>query len=118
MLMCSIFFQKKTYLKVFHFWKTSFLEHLLLFFEVPGGRKSTQNWSGNSNQRKPGSKSVLGGSGGRFWSHSGVILGPKIDPEEGPKTSWIWRWIVRGPQGRSHPAAEAPLGSRRTAGEG
>ena len=63
------------------------VQHFLLFFQVPGGRKSRKNGSGNSIQRELGSKSVLGGSRGRFWSHLGVILGPKIGPEEGPKTT-------------------------------
>ena len=57
------------------------VQHFLLFFQVPGGRKSRKNGSGNSIQRELGSKSVLGGSRGRFWSHLGVILGPQISPK-------------------------------------
>ena len=53
------------------------VQHLLLFFPVPGGRTSTKNGSGNSIQQEPGSKSVLGGSRERFWSHLGVIWVPK-----------------------------------------
>ena len=45
--------------------------------EVPGGRTSAKNESENSIQRKTGSKSVFGGSWGRFWSHLGVILESK-----------------------------------------
>ena len=58
-------------------------------FEVLGIRKSLENGSGNSMQQEVGSKSVLGGSWGRFWIHLGVMLGPKIGPEGGPKTSWF-----------------------------
>ena len=47
-----------------------------------------------------------------------VILGPKIGPEEGPKTSCILGRFFRGPKVRHHPVTEAPLGSARTAGGG
>ena len=60
-----------------------------MFFEVLGGRKSMENGSGNSMQQEVGSKSVLGGSWDRFGSHLRVMLGPKIGPEGGPKTSWF-----------------------------
>ena len=58
-----------------------------MIFEVLGGRKSVENGSGNSMQQEVSSKSVLGGSWDRCWSHLRVMLGPKIGPEEGPKTS-------------------------------
>ena len=94
------------------------VRHLLLFFQIPWGRKLGKNGSGNSIQQEPGSKSVLGGLGERFWSHLGVILGPKNGPEEGPKTSWIFDCILRGSWGRRVPAIRAPPGYGRTAGRG
>ena len=72
------------------------VQHFLLFFQVPGAQKSRKNGSGNSIQRELGSKSALAGSGERFRSHLGVILGSQIGPEKGPKTSWIFDRILRG----------------------
>ena len=89
-----------------------------MIFEVPGGRKSVKNASGNSIQQELGCKSGWGGSQGRFLSHLGVILGPKIGPERGPKTSWILERFLRGSWGGQPRRAGAPLGLRRTAGEG
>ena len=97
-------------------WKT-------MIFEVPGGRKSIKNWSGNGIQQKPGCRSVLGGSWDRFWSDLGIILGPKIGPERGPKTNLILERFLRGSWGGQVPAAgfrwgSAGLGPDRRGGVG
>ena len=69
-----------------------------MMFEFPGGRNSVENGPGNSIQQEQGCKGGLGGSWGRILSHLGVILGPQICPEEGPKTSSILRQFVEGPK--------------------
>ena len=87
--------------------------------QVPGGRKSRKNGSSNSIQRELGSKSVLGGSRERFWRLLGPTLGPKIDPEEGPKTTSNLNAFQEAqtaddfPGGRLRPARPGPLGRGR-----
>ena len=56
-----------------------------IIFEVLGGRKSSNNWSGSSIRQKLGCKSILGGSWGRFGNDLGTILGPNIDSKGIPK---------------------------------
>ena len=94
------------------------VRHFLLFFEVAGVRKLAKTVSGNSMQQKVGSKSGLGGSWGRYWSHLGVILGSQIGSEEGPKTTWFLSRFLRGPREGLVVLRKAPPCSRGTAGKG
>ena len=69
-------------------------------------QKRNENGSRNGRRRRPGTKSVLEASWGRFWSAFGFMLGSQIGPKTLPRASlnlmrcWVGFWVHfrRGPR--------------------
>ena len=72
--------------------------------QARGGPKRINNCSETNFKRQPGSKSVLGVSGARFWDIWGSILSCQIEQKTIPKTRWFLS-VFKPPQEISGPGS-------------